>query len=380
MAEPPIGVRLRTALEEKGWSYTRLIAEMRKVASRQGKTLPTTASLIAMLSRWLNGHERPSRFYREILSGALGLDQAELESGNGHELRGHPRLRRRDRRLPPGAGLVGAAAGRQLHHRRQPRHPLALPARRRLAGPLVRLDPGRLRHRRVARPQRGPRPRPHQRAVVRRAATGRAAGGAGAADERGPHRPAAHQPHPESTRATRHRGQGHRRPHTQRQRPPAPGRTHPAVLQDRTGQADQDTTPAPDARSQVRALVARERAGGPAVTAADVIAATGRSRRRAYKLLRDARAEEGTCSPRLRCLDYDPQPIQARLFSHALGENDLGPCVDCQGEATKLLVGGGGQPDLALCERCEKRRYLQPTGGGDLERARWGLPPCPDPS
>jgi transcriptional regulator with XRE-family HTH domain len=101
MAEPPIGVRLRTALEEKGWSYTRLIAEMRKVASRQGKTLPTTATLIAMLSRWLNGHERPSRFYREILSGALGLDQAELESGNGHELRGHPRLRRRDRRLPP---------------------------------------------------------------------------------------------------------------------------------------------------------------------------------------------------------------------------------------------------------------------------------------
>jgi hypothetical protein len=39
----------------------------------------------------------------------------------------------------------------------------------------------------------------------------------------------------------------------------------------------------------------RERAGGPAVTAAEVIAVTGRSRsrRRAYELLRDARAEEG---------------------------------------------------------------------------------------
>jgi transcriptional regulator with XRE-family HTH domain len=81
MAEPPIGAKLRTALEEKGWSYTRLIAEMRRVAGRQGKTLPTTASLIAMLSRWLNAHERPSRFYREILSGALGLDLAELEPG-----------------------------------------------------------------------------------------------------------------------------------------------------------------------------------------------------------------------------------------------------------------------------------------------------------
>jgi tetratricopeptide (TPR) repeat protein len=86
MAEPPIGARLRTALEDKGWSYARLIAEMRKVAGRQGKTLPTTASLMAMLSRWLNGHERPSRFYREILSGALGLDQAELEPSTGQEL------------------------------------------------------------------------------------------------------------------------------------------------------------------------------------------------------------------------------------------------------------------------------------------------------
>jgi transcriptional regulator with XRE-family HTH domain len=86
MAEPPIGAKLRTALEDKGWSYRRLIAEMRKVAGRQGKALPATASLIAMLSRWLNGHERPGLFYREILSGALGLDLTELEPGNGQEM------------------------------------------------------------------------------------------------------------------------------------------------------------------------------------------------------------------------------------------------------------------------------------------------------
>jgi hypothetical protein len=61
------------------------------------------------------------------------------------------------------------------------------------------------------------------------------------------------------------------------------------VAQDRTSGADQDPA---DARSQVRALVARERAGGPKVTAAEVIAATGRSRRRAYELLRDARTEQ----------------------------------------------------------------------------------------
>jgi hypothetical protein len=57
--------------------------------------------------------------------------------------------------------------------------------------------------------------------------------------------------------------------------------------------AGPDTAAAPDARSRVRALIARERAGGPTVTAAEVIAVTGRSRRRAYELLRDARTEEG---------------------------------------------------------------------------------------
>ena len=34
------------------------------------------------------------------------------------------------------------------------------------------------------------------------------------------------------------------------------------------------------------------RAGGPSVTAAEVMAVTGRSRRRAYELLRDARTEQ----------------------------------------------------------------------------------------
>jgi DNA-binding MarR family transcriptional regulator len=68
-----------------------------------------------------------------------------------------------------------------------------------------------------------------------------------------------------------------------------------ALPQDRTTATDPDPATAPDARSQVRALVARERAGGPPVTAAEVMVVTGRSRRRAYELLRDARTEgEGT--------------------------------------------------------------------------------------
>ena len=83
-----------------------------------------------------------------------------------------------------------------------------------------------------------------------------------------------------------------------------------------------------------------------------------------------------------RCVDCDPQPIQARLFSHALVENTLGGCADCGQPATKLLVDGAGQPDTSVCEACEYRRYLAATGGRDLaneERARWGQPPIPRP-
>jgi tetratricopeptide (TPR) repeat protein len=78
MAERPIGANLRTALEAKSWSYTRLIAEMRRAAAREGVTLPRTESLVVMLSRWFNDHERPSEFYQSILSRALGQPPAWL--------------------------------------------------------------------------------------------------------------------------------------------------------------------------------------------------------------------------------------------------------------------------------------------------------------
>jgi hypothetical protein len=91
----------------------------------------------------------------------------------------------------------------------------------------------------------------------------------------------------------------------------------------------------------------------------------------------------GTILAPCRYLDCDPQPIQARLFSHTLVENELGDCADCGQPACKLLVGGAGQPDLALCPACEYRRYLQATGGRDLaneERARWGQALLPRPN
>jgi hypothetical protein len=83
-----------------------------------------------------------------------------------------------------------------------------------------------------------------------------------------------------------------------------------------------------------------------------------------------------------RCLDCDPEPIQARLFNQALVQNDLGGCVDSGQLATKLLVGGAGQPDTSLCERCEYRRNLAATGGHDLakeERAPLGATAIPRP-
>jgi hypothetical protein len=73
--------------------------------------------------------------------------------------------------------------------------------------------------------------------------------------------------------------------------PGSNGQAPPAVLP-HTGPHDRTSNgmaPHADPREQVRALVTRERHGGPPVTVAEVIAATGRSRRRAYELLRAAR-------------------------------------------------------------------------------------------
>jgi hypothetical protein len=86
MAERPIGANLRAALEDKGWSYARLIAEMRRVAARERVTLPTTRSLVVMLSRWCNDQERPSQFYQSLLSKALGCSPAVLGFVDSPEL------------------------------------------------------------------------------------------------------------------------------------------------------------------------------------------------------------------------------------------------------------------------------------------------------
>ena len=68
---------LAVVLKELGWSYTRLIAELRRHAS---VALPKTESMVTLVSRWVNNHQQPDDFYRDLLSRATGRARAELFS------------------------------------------------------------------------------------------------------------------------------------------------------------------------------------------------------------------------------------------------------------------------------------------------------------
>ena len=97
----------------------------------------------------------------------------------------------------------------------------------------------------------------------------------------------------------------------------------------------------------------------------------GISRALAYEAAQRGRA--AGVLPGLRPPAHPGPAVQPRLV-----ENTLGRCADCGHQATKLLVGGAGQPDTSLCAACEYRRYLAATGGRDLanqERARWASHP-----
>ncbi len=77
---------LRAALKELGWSRTQLVAELRRQAASSGDTLPGTESLIAMVSRWVNNHQQPSDFYRDLLTRTLSRPRAELFSDEASRL------------------------------------------------------------------------------------------------------------------------------------------------------------------------------------------------------------------------------------------------------------------------------------------------------
>jgi hypothetical protein len=77
---------LRAVLKELGWSRTRLVAELRRQAASSGDTLPGTESLIAMVSRWVNNHQQPSDFYRDLLARTLSRPRVELFSDEASRL------------------------------------------------------------------------------------------------------------------------------------------------------------------------------------------------------------------------------------------------------------------------------------------------------
>jgi hypothetical protein len=79
---------LAIILKELGWSYTGLIAELRRHAS---VALPKTESMVTLISRWVNNHQQPDDFYRDLLSRATGRARAELFSDEPVALTRYPR-------------------------------------------------------------------------------------------------------------------------------------------------------------------------------------------------------------------------------------------------------------------------------------------------
>ena len=67
-------------LKELGWSYSKLIAELRRHAAVDGVVLPKNESLIPLVSRWVNNHQQPDDFHRELLSRATGRPRFHLFS------------------------------------------------------------------------------------------------------------------------------------------------------------------------------------------------------------------------------------------------------------------------------------------------------------
>jgi hypothetical protein len=69
---------LAVVLKELGWSYTKLIAELRREAAVDGIVLPKTESLMQQVSRWVNNHQQPDDLYRDLLSRATGRPRFQL--------------------------------------------------------------------------------------------------------------------------------------------------------------------------------------------------------------------------------------------------------------------------------------------------------------
>jgi transcriptional regulator with XRE-family HTH domain len=75
-ADRSVAHLLRDHRLRRGWTQQRLIHELKRIADMRDWVLPTSMSLQSMISRWENGHHAPDRFYRALLSTALGISNA----------------------------------------------------------------------------------------------------------------------------------------------------------------------------------------------------------------------------------------------------------------------------------------------------------------
>ena len=69
---------LTQARKDRNWSQARLLAQLRLVARAAGMTLSDDTVLRVNLSRWENGHQRPSKMYVDLLCDALEVTAADL--------------------------------------------------------------------------------------------------------------------------------------------------------------------------------------------------------------------------------------------------------------------------------------------------------------
>jgi tetratricopeptide (TPR) repeat protein len=152
---------LRAVLKEQGWSHSKLVAELRRRAAATGEALPKTESLLTLVSRWVNNHQQPDGFYRDLLARALQRPAAELfgEDDQAAELETGAEPWRLARVLE--LSSVGAAALEAMElavadfARRYPSTP-----------PATLLDPVATHYRDVSRLLEGALPIAHRRRLV----------------------------------------------------------------------------------------------------------------------------------------------------------------------------------------------------------------------
>ncbi|MCW2744046.1 MAG: hypothetical protein JWM48_596 [Mycobacterium sp.] len=70
--------RLQAARQARGWTQSRLLAEVQRIARTTETSIASPTALKTQLSRWENGHAVPDPVYRRLLRLVFGLDDGEL--------------------------------------------------------------------------------------------------------------------------------------------------------------------------------------------------------------------------------------------------------------------------------------------------------------